>query len=83
VSVRRITNSIRRRAATSLRYQGEVRKSLVTLAWWKAMTRQFTWLEMERQGRCGEVSGESCAVGERCRSQSLHGTAAARSRSKR
>ena len=49
MSVRRITNSIRRRAATSLRCQGEVRKSLVTLAWWKAMTRQFTWLEMERQ----------------------------------
>ena len=49
MSVRRITNSIRRRAAMSLRYQGEVRKSLVTLAWWKAMTRQFTWLEMERQ----------------------------------
>ncbi len=33
----------------SLRYQGEVRNSLVTLAWCKAMTTQFTWLEMERQ----------------------------------
>ena len=26
--------------------------------------------------RCGEVSGETCAVGERRRSQSLHGTEA-------
>jgi hypothetical protein len=33
--------------------------------------------------RCGEVSGESCAVGERCRSQSLHGTATVNSREKR
>jgi hypothetical protein len=30
-------------------------------------------------GRCGEVSGETCAVdGERRRSQSLHGTEAAK-----
>ena len=34
-------------------------------------------------GRCGEVSGETCAVGERRRSQSLHGTAAVVSREKR
>src|SRR6266508_2137978 len=35
-------------------------------------------------GRCGEVSGETCAVsGERRRSQSLHGTAAVNSREKR
>jgi hypothetical protein len=34
-------------------------------------------------GRCGEVSGETCTVGELCRSQSLHGTAAVRSREKR
>ena len=34
-------------------------------------------------GRCGEVNGETCAVGERGRSQSLHGTAAAKSRDKR
>ena len=33
--------------------------------------------------RCGAVSGETCAVGERCRSQSLHGTVAAISREKR
>ena len=33
--------------------------------------------------RCGEVSGETCAVGERRRSQSLHGTAAVKSREKR
>jgi len=32
--VRRRTNSIRRGAATSLLMQGEVRNSLVTLAWW-------------------------------------------------
>ena len=57
MSVRRITNSIRRRAATSLRYQGEVRNSLVTLAWWKAMTRQFTWLEMERQEGVAKKTG--------------------------
>ncbi len=47
--VRRMTNSIRRRAATSLFIHGEVRKSLVTLAWWKAMTRQSPWLATERQ----------------------------------
>src|SRR5512141_1165158 len=34
-------------------------------------------------GRCGEVSGESWAVGERRSSQSLHGTAAASGREKR
>jgi hypothetical protein len=34
VSVRRITNSIRRGAATSLLMHGEVRNSLDTLAWW-------------------------------------------------
>ena len=67
----------------SLLIHGEVRNSLVTLAWWEAMTRQPTWLEAERQVRCGEVNGETCAVGERHRSQSLHGTAAARSREKR
>jgi hypothetical protein len=49
VLVRRITNSIRRGAATSLLIHGEVRNSLVTLAWWKAMTRQPPWLETERQ----------------------------------
>jgi hypothetical protein len=31
-------------------------------------------------GRCGEVSGETCAAGELCRSQSLHGTVAVVSR---
>jgi hypothetical protein len=31
-------------------------------------------------GRCGAVSGETCMVGELCRSQSLHGTAAVKSR---
>ena len=34
-------------------------------------------------GRCGEVSGETCAAGELCRSQSLHGTVAVVSREKR
>ena len=32
----------------SLLIHGEVRNSLVTLAWWKAMTRQPPWLETER-----------------------------------
>ena len=45
MSVRRMTNSIRRGAATSLLIHGEVRNSLDTLAWWKAMFRQPTWLE--------------------------------------
>ena len=44
------------------------------------MTRQSTWLETERQPRCGAVSGETCTVGERCRSQSLHSTEVAKSR---
>jgi hypothetical protein len=34
-------------------------------------------------GRCGAVNGETCAAGERRRSQSLHGTVAAQSREKR
>ena len=34
MSVRRITNLIRRGAAMSLLIHGEVRKSLDTLAWW-------------------------------------------------
>ena len=29
-------------------------------------------------GRCGAVSGETCTVGELCRSQSLHSTEAAK-----
>ena len=47
------------------------------------MSRQPTWLETERQPRCGVVSGETCTVGELCRSQSLHGTDAVVSREKR
>ena len=34
-------------------------------------------------GRCGEISGETCVVGERGRSQSLHGTEVVVSREKR
>lgn len=81
--VRRVTNSIRRRAAASLRCQGEARKSLVTLAWWISDGQAVHVVGDGTTGKCGEASGETCAVGERRRSQSLHGTAAVKSREKR
>ena len=78
MSVRRITNLIRRGAAMSLLIHGEVRKSLDTPGVvGEAMSRQPTWLETERQEGVGGVSGETCVVGgERRRSQSLHSSAA-------
>src|SRR5207249_6966002 len=65
-------------AATSLLTQGEVRNTLDTLRVVdKAMFRQPNVVGDGTTGRCGEVSGETCAVGgERRRSQSLHSTEA-------
>jgi hypothetical protein len=51
-------------AATSLLTQGEVRNSLDTLRVVdKAMFRQPNVVGDGTTGRCGEVSGETCAVG--------------------
>ena len=65
-------------AATSLLIQGEVRNTLDALRVVdKAMFRQPNVVGDGTTGRCGAVSGETCAGGgERRRSQSLHSTVA-------
>jgi len=50
-----MTNSIRRRAAASLRYQGEARKSLGTLAWWRSDVQAAHVVGDGTAGRCDAV----------------------------
>src|SRR5687768_2881580 len=57
---------------------GEVRNSLDTLAWWRSDVQAAHVVGDGTTGRCGEVNGETCTVGELCRSQSLHSTVAGR-----
>src|SRR5262245_19709205 len=80
MSVRRRTNSIRRGCCDEPAHSRRSPKlaghaGVVG----EAMSRQPNVVGGGTTGRCGEVSGETCAVGgERRRSQSLHGTEAAK-----